>query len=252
MSENKTAKWDEARVEQLMSIVGAASPVSAVTVEAAAVALGVTTRSIASKLRNLEVAVDSLAKVHTSAFDEAETAALSSFVQSNSGALTYKQIAEQFAGGKFTAKQVQGKVLSLELTEHVKPSEKAEVARTYTPIEEATFASLVEAGSFIEDIAAALNKTVQSVRGKALSMLRQGVIAKIPAQKESHAKDSTDAIEALGAGIATMSVTEIAAATGKTERGIRTTLTRRGITVADYDGAAKKAKAEAKTAAVAV
>ena len=42
---------------------------------------------------------------------------------------------------------------------------------------------------------------------------------------------------------------EIAAAVDKTERGLRTLLTRRGIKVADYDGAAKKAKAEAKAAA---
>jgi hypothetical protein len=46
-----------------------------------------------------------------------------------------------------------------------------------------------------------------------------------------------------------MSVEDIAKAVDKTPRGIKTLLTRRGITVADYDGAAKKAKAEAKAAA---
>lgn len=249
MSENKTAKWDEARVEQLMSIVGNVSPVSVTTIEAAATALGVSARSIASKLRNLEIDVASMAKTHTSAFTPEETTELAAFVESNSGSFTYKEIAEKFASGKFNAKQIQGKVLSLELTEHVKASEKVEAVRTYTPAEEAKFAALVQSGAFIEDIATALNKTVQSVRGKALSMLRQEVITKIPAQKESHAKDNVDAIEALGAGISTMTVDEIAAATEKTARGIRTTLTRRGITVADYDGAAKKAKAEAVKAA---
>ena len=72
---------------------------------------------------------------------------------------------------------------------------------------------------------------------------------KIPAQKESHAKESVDAVSALGNAIATMTVAEIAAKVDKTERGLRTLLTRRGIKVADYDGAAKKAKAEAKAAA---
>lgn len=248
MSETKTAKWDEARVEQLMSIVGSASPVSATTVEAAATALGVSVRSVASKLRNLDIEVASMAKQHVATFNADETAALASFVQSNSGAFTYKEIAEQFADGKFTAKQIQGKVLSLELNEHVKASEKVEAVRTYTPEEEAKFASMAETGAFLEDIAAALNKSVQSVRGKALSMLRQGVISKIPAQKESHAKENVDAIESLGDKVTTMTVAEISAATGKTERGIRTTLTRRGIKVADYDGAAKKAKAEANKA----
>ena len=46
-----------------------------------------------------------------------------------------------------------------------------------------------------------------------------------------------------------ITVAEIAQAVDKTERGLRTLLTRRGIKVADYDGAAKKAKAEAKAAA---
>ena len=48
-----------------------------------------------------------------------------------------------------------------------------------------------------------------------------------------------------------MTVAEIAVAVDKTERGLRTLLTRRGIDVADYKGQAKKAKAEAKAAAAA-
>ena len=42
---------------------------------------------------------------------------------------------------------------------------------------------------------------------------------------------------------------EIAAAIDKTERGLKTLLTRRGIKVADYDGAAKRDKADGKKAA---
>jgi len=131
----------------------------------------------------------------------------------------------------------------------VKPAEKMEVARTYTEAEEAKFVAMAEAGSFIEDIATALNKTVASVRGKALSLTRKGQISKIPAQRESHAKADVDPVAALGDKIATMTVAEIAAAVNKTERGLRTLLTRRGINVADYKGADKKAKAEAKAAA---
>jgi len=112
-----------------------------------------------------------------------------------------------------------------------------------------TFIRMADAGSFIEEIASKLNKTVASVRGKALSLTRKGQIAKIPAQKESHAKESVDQVTALGTAIHTMTVAEIAAKVDKTERGLRTLLTRRGIKVADYDGAAKKAKAEAKAAA---
>ena len=245
----KSKKWSDDVVAQLLSIVGNESPVSGATIEKAAEALGVSVRSVASKLRQLDKEVASLAKEKTSAFTAEETAALESFVDSNAGLYTYKEIAEKFDGGKFNAKQIQGKILALELTGNVKPAEKVETARTYSEAEEAKFVSLVQSGAFIEDIAAALNKTVASVRGKALSLTRQGQIDKIPAQKESHAKESVDAVETLGEKIATMTVAEIATAVGKTERGIKTLLTRRGIKVADYDGESKKAKAEAKAAA---
>jgi len=249
MTEKTTKNWSDEAVDQLMTIVGSESPVSVAAVERAAEQLGKTTRSIASKLRQLDREVESLAKEKISAFTADEGADLAEFVHANAGNLTYKEIAENFADGKFSAKQIQGKLLALELTSSVKPAEKVEVARTYTEAEEMTFIRMADAGSFIEEIASKLNKTVASVRGKALSLTRKGQIAKIPAQKESHAKESVDQVTALGTAIHTMTVAEIAAKVDKTERGLRTLLTRRGIKVADYDGAAKKAKAEAKAAA---
>jgi hypothetical protein len=245
----KAKKWSDEAIDQLMSIVNGQSPVSVDTVERAAESLGFTTRSVASKLRQLDFEVASMAKEKTSAFTPDESAELSDFVANNAGALTYKEIAETFAGGKFTAKQIQGKLLALELTGSVKPAEKVEVARTYTEAEESKFIAMADSGSFIEDIATALNKTVASVRGKALSLTRKGQIAKIPAQRVSHAKETVDPVTALGDKISSMTVADIAKAVDKTERGLRTLLTRRGIKVADYDGAAKKAKAEAKAAA---
>lgn len=249
MTEKATKNWSDEAVDQLMSIVGNESPVSVEAVERAAESLGKTTRSIASKLRQLDREVASLAKEKTSAFTADEGADLAEFVEANAGNLTYKQIAEHFADGKFSAKQIQGKLLALELTGSVKPAEKVEVARTYTEAEEAKFISMAQGGSFIEDIAQALGKSVASVRGKALSLTRKGQIDKIPAQRESHAKETVDPVTALGNKIHGMTVAEIATAVDKTERGLRTLLTRRGIKVADYDGAAKKAKAEAKAAA---
>jgi len=246
----KTKKWSDATVNQLMGLIGTQRPVSPDTVEYAAEQLGeeFTPRSVASKLRQLDVEVASMAKEKTSAFTEDEGAELAEFVVNNSGQFTYKQIAEQFMNGKFTAKQIQGKLLALELTGSVKPAEKVEIARTYTDSEEAKFIQMAERGAYIEDIAAALNKTVASIRGKALSLTRKGQIAKIPAQKNSYAKESVDPVNALGEKIHSMTVAEIAAAVDKTERGLKTLLTRRGIKVADYDGAAKRAKAEAKAA----
>lgn len=241
----KAKKWSDATVTTLLNIVGSASPVSVELVEQAATTLGVTVRSVASKLRQLDREVASMAKEKVSAFTPEQGVALAAFVNEHAGVYTYKDIAERFPGD-FTAKQIQGKLLALELTGAVKPAEKVEVARTYTEAEEATFIKMAQAGKFIEEIAVALGKEIPSVRGKALSLTRKGQIDKIPAQKDSHAKNVVDPVIALGDAIATMTVAEIAKAVDKTERGLKTLLTRRGIKVADYDGAAKKAKAEAK------
>lgn len=245
----KSKKWSDEAVSKLLSIVGNESPVSVGTVEEAAQALEVSARSVASKLRQMDHEVSSMAKEKVSAFTLDQSEELADFVQANAGKLTYKQIAEQFEDGNFTAKQIQGKLLALELTGSVKPAEKVEVARTYSEKEEATFVKMVQNGKFIEDIATTLGKTIASVRGKALSLTRNGQIDKIPSQKESHAQATVDVVANLGEKITTMTVAEIAQIADKTERGIKTLLTRRGIKVADYDGQAKKAKAEAKSVA---
>lgn len=250
MTEKTIAKnWSDAAVAELNAIVGPDTPVSAELVERAAQALGKSTRSIASKLRQLDREVASMAKDKVATFSADESVALANFVKANAGAYTYKDIAANFEGGKFTAKQVQGKLLALELTGSVKPTEKLEVAGKYSEAEEAEFISMANSGAFIEDIATALGKEVSSVRGKALSLVRKELISKIPAQRESHAQNQVDPVEALGDKIATMTVKEIAESADKTERGIKTLLTRRGLDCADYKGSSKKEKAEAKKAA---
>lgn len=245
----KAKKWSDANIATLTNNIGSVRPVAATTVAQLAKMLNVSERSVASKLRQLDIEVASMAKEKVPAFSTQEGDALTKFVGENSGAFTYGEIAERFAGGKFTAKQIQGKILALELTASVKPTEKVEAARTYTESEENTFISMANGGKFIEEIAAALNKTIASVRGKALSLTRKGQIEKIPAQKESHAKSTVDPVEALGTSIATMTVAEIAKVVDKTERGLKTLLTRRGIKVADYDGASKKERNEKKASA---
>ena len=244
----KQKKWSDEAVATLLKCVGDATPVSAASVEKAAVVLGVSVRSVASKLRQLDREVASMAKEKVSAFTDEQTQRLSNFVNKNAKVYTYKEIAEKFENGTFTPKQIQGKLLALELTALVKPAEKVEAARTYSEAEENKFIKMVKDGKLIEDIATALNKSIASVRGKALSLTRSGHIDKIPAQRESHAANQVDPVTALGTAIVDMTVAEIAKAVDKTDRGIKTLLTRRGIKVADYDGAAKKAKAEAKAA----
>ena len=64
----------------------------------------------------------------------------------------------------------------MELTAHVKPAPKIEAVRTYTPEEESTFISMVNDGAFVEAIAEALGRSVNSVRGKALAYLDQATL----------------------------------------------------------------------------
>lgn len=234
-------KWTDERTDALSKYVGDEAPVSHATVLGAAEELDASPRSVASKLRKMGYEVESSASATTKAFSDAEEATLRTFVSDNSGEYTYGEIAAAFAGGKFSAKQVQGKLLSMQLTEHVKPTPKAEVARSFSDAEEQKFIALAAKGAFLEDIAAALDRNVNQVRGKALSLLRSGAIDAIPAQKESHASAKSDPLE--GIDVARMTVEDIAEAIGKTARGVKTMLTRRGLQAANYDGAAKAAKA---------
>lgn len=240
MSTNK--KWTDESVAKLLAVVGSTRPVSTELVDEAATALEISARSVAAKLRHLDIEVASMAKEKASAFSPEDTASLTAFLNQNPGAFTYKEISERFGGGAFSPKVIQGKILSLELTGLVKPTPKVEVAKTYTEAEETTMLSMVKAGAFVEEIATKLNKSINQIRGKALSMLRAGAITSVPKMRESHAAVKTDVLD--GLNVASMTVAEIVAATNKTERGIKTMLTKRGLDAKDYKGSDKKAKAE--------
>jgi hypothetical protein len=234
-------KWTDERTQQLVDAVGS-GPVSQETVKQVAVEMDTSTRSVSSKLRKMGHEVELASAVSTKSFSDAQESTLEAFVTDNSGQYTYAEIASSFEDGHFSAKSIQGKILSMELTSHVKPAEKQESVRTYSPDEETTFVSMVNGGSFVEEIADALGKSVNSIRGKALSLLRSGDINAIPKQKETKGSSKADPLADIS-DIDTMSVEDIADNIGKTVRGVKTMLTRRGLTCADYDGAARKEKA---------
>lgn len=239
-------KWTDDRTSKLEELVADESPVTQATVASVADALETSKRSVSSKLRKMGYEVELASTTAAKTFSDAQAAALGDFVAGNSGEYTYGEIAERFEAGAFSAKQIQGKILSMELTDHVKPTPKPESVKTYTSEEEAVFLNMVADGAFLEDIADKLGKALNSVRGKALSFLRAGDIDAIPKQKESNAKAKVDPLEALGDEVAEMTVEELAEKLDKTPRGVRTMLTRRGLVAKDYDGAAKKAKADAE------
>ena len=236
-------KWTDERTQSLTDFVGSESPISQATVASAAEHLETSTRSVSSKLRKMGFDVELASSVSHRTFSDDQEATLLQFVTDNSGQYTYADIASSFEGGQFSAKSIQGKILSMELTSHVKPAEKPESVRTYSPEEEATFTSMVNDGAFVEEIADALGKTVNSIRGKALSLLRSGDIGAIPRQKVTKGSSKADPLSELNGDIGDMTVEAIADEIGKTVRGVKTMLTRRGLTCADYDGAARKEKA---------
>ena len=182
-------------------------------------------RSVTAKLRKLGYDVPKKPGA-APVFSADETDELASFLESNSGNLTAEEISQQFAGGKFTARQINGKALSLEMTGHVKPAEKKVTPRTYSEDEEAKISDMVEGGSYLEEIADAMGRSVNSIRGKLLSM---GLKAPQRDKKDSKA-DPYAGIE----DMLDQTVEEIAEAFDKTVRGVKTVLTRRGLACADY------------------
>ena len=231
-------KWTDERTQQLTDFVGSESPITQATVANAADELETSTRSVSSKLRKMGFDVELASASASKSFSEDQEATLQAFVTDNSGSYTYAEIASNFEGGHFSAKSIQGKILSMELTSHVKPAPKVETVRTYTPSEEVTFVEMVNGGSFVEEIAAALDKSVNSIRGKALSLLRSGEINAIPKQKETKGSSKADVLVDLD--VSGMTVEAIADEIGKTVRGVKTMLTRRGLACSDYNCAAKK------------
>lgn len=235
--------WNETNTATLTSFVTEGEEVSQETVAHIADEMETSPRSIGAKLRKMGFDV-AKATGKQSAWSEAQETSLRSLIEANSGSYTYKELAEIFENGLFNAKQIQGKVLNMELTGSVRKAEKPESVRTYNEEQEARFLELVAGGASVEVLAAEFDKPVSSVRGKALSFLKAGQISAMPHQETSNAKEAVDVLADLD--VASMTVEAVAEATGKTERGIKQMLSRRGITASDYDGAARRAKLDSK------
>ena len=244
-----TKKWDEERVATLVGVVGEDmnTEVTHSEVEAAALSLDTSTRSVGAKLRSLGYEVEKVSAVREKTFTEVQENEIKDFLAENSGLYTYAEIATKLFDGKRSSRQVQGKILSMELTDQVKPTDKQEVAKKYTDEEQDVFVKMAEAGAFLEDIADKLGRDLNSIRGKALSLNRQTGLG-IPKQRDV-AKGKEDLLEGLVDKIGEMTVEEIAASIDRTERGVKYMLTRRGLTASNYDGAKKKAKRDEKAAA---
>lgn len=201
-------------------------------IESLCESFGFPRRSVTAKLRKLGRDVPAKPQA-APVFSAEETEELREFLTNNAGVYTAEEIASTFADGHFNARQINGKAMSLELTKAIKPADAKVPERKYTPAEEAVIEEMVNEGKFIEDIAEALGKTVPQIRGKLLSM-------KMTAPQKTKKETKTDAYDGIEAVAATLTVAELAARFGKTERGVKTVLGRRGLTAKDY--APKNAK----------
>lgn len=243
--------WNDERTAALVEAVAGKTEVTQADLTVLAESLETTSRSIGSKLRSLtkegtvNVVVQKASEVARQTWASADEEALKSFLGEQAGMHTYSELAAVFLNGKYTTKQLQGKILSLELTDAVKKAEKVAAVRTYTEAEEAKYVQLATAGATLEEVAQALGKKLQSVRGKGLSLMREGRISEIPAQAQSTASASKeDFLKDID--VPALTVAEIQEATGKSPQGIKNALSRRGISCVDYDGAARRAKLDSK------
>jgi hypothetical protein len=183
-NEKSIPKWTEERTQHLVAIVGDGSPVTLEVVADAAQELDTTERSVASKLRKMGYEVEK-AGAPASRFTPEQGDILRAFVTGNSGQFTYSQIAEAFEDGEFTSKEIQGKILSMELTSHVRPTPKAEVVKSSATHEEIQTLMLSKVR---QDMA---NKT------KVKDILAQYKAAKVTDLSEKDLQTVFDAVSAL-------------------------------------------------------
>lgn len=235
------SKWTEERTQQLHNLAGSTDEeVSRDAVAEIAEEMEASARSISSKLRKEGFTVEK-AGATPNAFSEEETESIRSTLEQNKGELTCAELAEQL-GTDHSVRALQGKILSMEMTGFLKPTPPKEVKKVYSEDETARIVEMVNGGKYLEEIAEALNKEVNSIRGKSLSLLRAGEIEELPEQRDRKASQA-DAFD--GLTVKDMTVEQLAEATGKGQRGIKTMLTRRRLTAQDYDGAARAEKNDA-------
>ncbi|MGH7885203.1 MAG: hypothetical protein ACRENO_05855 [Thermodesulfobacteriota bacterium] len=190
-------------------------------------------RSVTAKYRKMGFDVPAKEK-EAPKFSASETVELSDYLSENSGVHTAEELANYFSttwGREVTARQINGKALSLEKTGDIKPAEKKTTPKTYTSAEEAQISTMVSKGAYLEDIATALGKAPNSVRGKLLSM---GLKATQRNKKETK-NDPYEGLE----DMLSLTVDEIVAEFAKnglekTARGVKTALTRRKLACVDY------------------
>lgn len=245
MSNTAKITWNEENTAKLQHLVGAADGfVSQEAVTNIAEEMGGSTRSVGAKLRKLGYEVEK-ASAKVSAWTPEMEEKLAKFLDEQSGNYTYAEITQVLFGADgVTDKQVQGKILSMELTSHVKPTPKREAKRTYTAEQEAMYVEMALANESLEAIAEALGVTITSARGKGLSLVREGRLEAQPVQAVSNATRRKDPLD--GVDVENSTLEQICEATSMSTRGVKSMLTRRGLSCLNHDGAKRRSSLDSK------
>ena len=184
-------------------------------------------RSVTAKLRKLNYDVPKKPG-EAPKFTPEETDEIRSFLEDHDGEFTAEEIASDHFT-KFTSRQITGKALSLEMTGNIKPAEKKVAPKTFTDAEEVIIRDMVAKNSFLEEIADKVGKTVNSVRGKLLSMQLKAVQRD---KKGAKASPYEGLVE--GSDLLNLTVEELAEKFDKTPRGVKTVLARRKLECKNY------------------
>ncbi len=124
-------KWTEELTSTLRNLAGdETEEVSRETVANIAEELDLSSRSVSSKLRKEGYVVEK-AGAAPSSFTEEETEALRDLLEANPEVFTYAELADQI-GSDHSARAVQGKVLSMEMTALVRATPPKAVEKSFT------------------------------------------------------------------------------------------------------------------------
>lgn len=237
--------WTEELTAKLVSIVGqdTDTEISQEVISQTAESLDVGVKNVATKLRHMGYPTEKVATA--SVWPDEDTSKLHDYLTNNSGVSTAAETATQLFGEKYSQAQVRGKALSMNLASNFKKVEPKVAESKYTEDETNLIISMTQDGKSIEDISAAIDKEVNSIRGKCLSLVQKNLIEKIPYTsqlKQTTVQSAIDTVE----DVTVMTVADIAVAIERTEKGVKAILTNRGLDCVDWKGSERKAKILAK------
>ena len=229
-----TFVYDEEKLAKLETLIteAAGEEVSYADAEALATELEFPTRSVSAKIRALGGTVTKK-NASKEKWPEVEADIVADMIENKA---TDVEIAEKL--GK-TVKQVRGKALSMGLMDKLIRVTAVKPTKQYTEEDEARILEMVESGDFLEEIAEAMGKTKNQVRGKLLSMK---LTAPQRDKKSATAKIYTDEViaEITAMVEADETAEDIATTLELNLTGLKSRLGKLGLRTSDMGGKSKK------------